>query len=81
MLIHFDSSLPGACPPSEAQSRALLEFCHRVGVATFTVNFLYVKGEDSERTADNFYQRFRGFSAGERVLESIYGQGFRRQEC
>lgn len=81
MLIYFDSSLPGACPLSEAHSRALLQFCHRVGAATFTVNFLYVKGEDSEQTANNFYQRFRRFSAGERVLENIYGQGFRWQEC
>jgi hypothetical protein len=81
MLIHFDSSLPGARPLSEAQGRALLQFCHRVGAATFTVNFLYVKGEDSEQTANNFYQRFREFSAGERVVENIYGQSFPRQEC
>lgn len=81
MLIHFDSSLPGACPLSEDQSRALLQFCHSLGAATFTVNFLFVKGEVSEQAADNFYQRLRDFSAGERVLENICGQGFRLQEC
>ena len=81
MLIHFDSTLPGACPLSEAQGRALLQFCRRVGSATFTVNFLYVKGEDSEQSAKNFFQRLSVFSDGERVLENICGEGFRRQEC
>jgi hypothetical protein len=81
VLIHFDSTLPGACPLSEAQSRALLQFCRRLGAATFTVNFLYVKGEDSEQAAKNFYQRLSAFSAGDRVLENICGEGFQRQEC
>jgi len=81
VLIHFDSTLPGACPLSEAQGRALLQFCRRLGAATFTVNFLFVKGEDSEQAMENFYRRLSVFSAGERVLESIYGEGSRRQEC
>jgi hypothetical protein len=59
----------------------LLQFCRRVGAATFTVNFLYVKGENSERAANDFFQRLSAFLAGERVLENIYGEGFRRQEC
>ena len=80
MLIHFDSSLPGF-PLSEVQGRALLQFCRRAGAATFTVNFLYVKGDDSEQAAKNFFQRLSPFSAGEKVLENIYGDGFRRQEC
>jgi len=81
VIIHFDSSLPGAYPLSEAQSRAILQFCRRAGAATFTVNFLFVKGEDSEQRANEFYRRLSPFSAGERLLENIYGDGFRRQEC
>lgn len=80
MLIHFDTSIL-SFPLSEAQSRALLQFCRRVGAATFTVNFLYVKGEDSEQAAKNFFQRLSLFSAGKVVLENIYGGGFTRQEC
>lgn len=80
MLIHFDASLLGV-PLSEAQSRAFLRFCCRAGAAVFTVNFLYVKGKDSERVSAAFFQRLSSFSAGEWDLENIYGGGFRRQEC
>jgi len=81
MVIHFESSLRGAYPLTEAQSRALLQFCRHAGAATFTVNFLYVRREDSEQAAKSFFERMRRFSAGERVLENIYGDGFRRQAC
>ena len=73
--------MPGVCPLSEAQSRALLRFCRNAGAAVFTVNFLYVEGEDSEQTSANFYRRLSAFSGGGRVLENIYGNDFRRQEC
>jgi hypothetical protein len=81
MLIHFDSSVPGAYPFSKEQSRALLQFCHRIGATTFTVNFLYVSGEDSEHAAKSFFQRLSVFAVGQSVLENIYGDGFRRQAC
>ncbi len=45
------------------------------------MNFLYVKGENSEQAANSFFQRLSPYSAGERVLENIYGDGFRRHEC
>jgi hypothetical protein len=47
----------------------------------FAVNFLFVKGEESERLAHSFYQRLSIFSAGERLLENIFGTGFGRHEC
>lgn len=81
VIIHFDSSLPGAWPLLEAQSRSLLNFCRRVGATTFNFNFLIVKGEVSEKAADDCYERFHRFSLGKRVLENIYGQGFGEKEC
>ena len=55
-------------------------FCRSVGATVFTVNFLYVKGEKSEELADAFYERFRVFSNGERLLENVYGNGFELRE-
>lgn len=70
-----------AYPLQRKQSRDLLQFCRSVGQTVFTVNFLTVKGEESEQRADAFYQKLSAFSAGERVLESLYGNGFANREC
>jgi hypothetical protein len=51
------------------------------GVAIFTVNFLIVKGEESEKLMESFYERLSPFSEGHKVLESIEGSGFKPQEC
>ena len=47
----------------------------------FTVNFLFVKGEESERLAHAFYQRLSTFSAGEKLLENVFGNGLGSHEC
>lgn len=70
-----------AYPLQRRQSRDLLQFCRSVGQTVFTVNFLTVKGEESEQRADVFYQKLSAFSAGKRVLESLYGNGFASREC
>jgi hypothetical protein len=79
MLAHIDSSMPQAYPLTLAQSRDLLGFCRSVG-AVFTVNFLCVKGEESEQLAKAFCQRSSIFSVRERLLENIYGNGFEHRE-
>jgi hypothetical protein len=81
LIIHIDSSTKGAYPLSEQQTRELLRFCRSVGASTFTVNFLYAKGEESERLAEDFYGRLAPFSAGRKKLEEMYGTGFAEQEC
>jgi hypothetical protein len=70
-----------AYPLTPNQSRDLLKFCRTVGATVFTVNFLFVKGEESEGLANSFYQRLSTFSADERLLENIFGSGFERHEC
>jgi hypothetical protein len=71
-----------AYPLTPSQSRHLLNFCRSVGGATvFTVNFIFVKAEESERLANTFYQRLSKFSAGERLLENVFGNGFASHEC
>jgi hypothetical protein len=80
VLIHFDSTT-NATPLTSDRSRGVLEFCRAVGATVFTVNFLYVKGEDSERLAQQFYQRLASYSAGDRVLENVGGARFSRQRC
>jgi hypothetical protein len=80
MVVHIDSTMPQAYPLTLVQSRDLLGFCRSVGAAVFTVNFLYVKGEESEERAHAFYRRFRIFSDGERLLESVCGNGFELRE-
>ena len=71
-----------AYPLTPSQSRDLLKFCRSVGGATvFTVSFIFVTGEESERLANTFYQRLSKFSAGERLLENIFGNGFTIHEC
>ena len=81
MIIHVDSSTKGAYPLSERQTRDLLRFCGSVGASTFAVSFLYVKGEESERLADEFYRRLAPFSAGRKNLEKVYGNGFAERDC
>ena len=81
MVIHIDSSTKGAYPLSERQTRELLRFCSSVGASTFAANFLYVKGEESEQLADEFYCRLAPFSAGRKRLEKVYGNGFAERDC
>jgi len=47
----------------------------------FTVNFFFVKDEESERLAHAFYQRLSTFSAGEKLLENVFGNGLGSHEC
>ncbi len=68
-------------PLTESQTRALLSFCVSSGVNLFTVNFLYVKGEESETCSQAFYERLAPYCAERRVLENIEGDGFREQQC
>src|SRR2546425_452009 len=70
-----------ANPLTASQSRDFLNFCRSVGGTVFTVNFPFVKGEESERLAHAFYQRLSRFSAGERLLENVFGNGFGNHEC
>jgi len=59
----------------------MLKFCRSAGGTVFTVNYLYVKGEESEQRSSEFYQRLSVFSGGERLLENICGNGFQPQQC
>jgi len=61
------------------QSRSLLNWCIREGATLFTVNFLFVKGEDSESLCNAFYDRMEPFAAGIRLLECVEGNGFELQ--
>ena len=70
-----------AYPLAPNQSRDLLQFCRSAGDTVFTVNFLIVEGEESEQRADAFYRRLSMFSAGKRVLENPFGNGFASREC
>ena len=63
------------------QSRAILEFCRFAGATLFTVNFVFTKGDESERLMRAFYERLAPFSVGEKDLENICGNGFSRQSC
>ena len=51
------------------------------GATVFTVNFFFVKDEESERLAHAFYQRLSTFSAGEKLLENVFGNGLGSHEC
>lgn len=46
------------------QSRNLLQFCRSAGATLFTVNFLFVEGE--EKRMQGFYGRLSPFLLGER---------------
>ncbi len=81
MIVHIDSAAKGAYPLREQQTRELLRFCRSVGAKLFTVNFLFVKGEESERLSDEFYFRLAPFSAGRKLLECVFGNGFKEQDC
>ena len=81
MIVHIDSSTKGAYPLSEQQTRALLRFCRSAGADVFTVTFLFIKGEDSERLAEEFYGRLGPFAVGQKIVECVYGNGFRQQDC
>jgi hypothetical protein len=63
------------------QSRGILQFCRSAGATLFTVNFVFVKGEESERLMEEFYERLSPFSRGEKDLENASGDGFVRQSC
>ena len=81
MIVHIDCDTKGAFPLSEQQSRALLRFCRSVGADVFTVNFLFVRGEESERLAEEFYGRLAPFAAEQKLLECVCGNGFKQQDC
>jgi len=81
VVIHIDSSVRGAYPLSEQQTRNLLRFCQSAGAELFSVTFLYVKGEQSETAADNFFQRLDPFMAGKHLVEKILGDGYEPREC
>ena len=63
------------------QSRGILGFCRSAGATRFTVNFVFAKGDESERLMHEFYERFSRFSSGEKDLENICGDGFSPQSC
>jgi hypothetical protein len=82
VLIHFLGVRGSERTLTPEKSRALLEFCRSCGVTLFTVNFLYVKGnENNERVMEAFYEKLLPFSAAQKVLECIGGSGFREQPC
>jgi len=47
----------------------------------FTVNFVFAKDEENEKRMEAFYTRLSPFSAGEKILENIGGDGFSLQAC
>ncbi len=54
VTVHVDSTTPVAYALTASQSRDLLNFCRSIGATVFTANFLFVKGEESERLAQAF---------------------------
>ena len=81
MLVSFLGSCRTERTLTPEKSKALLQFCRAFGVAIFTVNFLFVKGEESEKLMESFYERLSPFSVGHKVLECAEGRGFKPQEC
>lgn len=81
MLINFVGTGMNSRSLTRDQSRSILNFCRFAGATLFTVNFLYVKGEESEKLMQEFYERFSAFSADEKDLEKICGDGFSPQPC
>src|ERR1700675_2580103 len=81
MLIHFVGTGMKTRSLTFNKSRSILQFCRSAGATLFTVNFLFVKGEKTERLMEKFYERLSAFSDGERVLENICGDGFGLQAC
>jgi hypothetical protein len=81
MLIHFVGTGMKTRSLTLNKSRSILQFCRSAGATLFTVNFLFVKGEETERLMEKFYERLSAFSGGERVLENICGDGFGLHAC
>lgn len=81
MLINFAQFYESEQSLTPERSRALLEFCRSCGATVFTVNFLCVKGEESETLMDAFFDRLSPFSAEQKVLECIQSSGFKLQPC
>ena len=79
MLVNLSSSMASDQTMTPEKSKSLLYFCHSCGASVFTVKFLCVKGEESERLMNAFYERLSRFSAGDKVLECIESSGFKRQ--
>ena len=81
MLINFVGAGMNSRSLTTEQTRALLEFCRFAGATLFTVNFVFAKGDESERLMREFYERLGPLSCDERDLENICGNGFSRQSC
>jgi hypothetical protein len=79
MLINFVGVGMNSRSLTPDQSRGILEFCRSAGATLFTVNFVFAKGDESERLMNEFYERFSLFSSGEKDLENICGDGFSPQ--
>ena len=81
MLINFVGTSSRTRTFTRDQSKNLLQFCRSVGATLFTVNFIFVKHEASEKRMEEFYARLSRFSCGEKNLENPCGKGFARQQC
>jgi hypothetical protein len=68
MLINFVGAGMNSRSLTPDQSRGILNFCRSAGATLFTVNFVFVKGEESERLMREFYERLAPFSSGEKEL-------------
>jgi hypothetical protein len=79
MLVNLSSFIASDRTLTPERSKSLLYFCHSCGASLFTVNFPFVKGEESERLMNVFYERLERFTAGDKVLECIESSGFERQ--
>jgi hypothetical protein len=81
MLINFVGAGMNSRSLTPDQSRGILNFCRSAGATLFTVNFVFVKGEESERLMREFYERLAPFSSGEKELENICSDGFSPRSC
>ena len=81
MLIHFVGAGFRTQSLTPTQSRSILQFCRSEGATLFTVNYLFVKGGESEKLMERFYQRLSSFSISERQLENVGGNRFSKLDC
>jgi hypothetical protein len=81
MLIHFVGTGGRIQSLTLNQSRRILQFCLSSGANLFTVDFPFVKGEESEKLMQEFYERLSPFTGSERLLENIGGDRFKRMAC
>jgi hypothetical protein len=81
MLIHFVGTGGRTQSLTLTQSRRILQFCLSSGANLFTVDFPFVKGEESEKLMQEFYERLSPFAGSERLLENIGGDRFKRMAC